>query len=159
MALPLTIREAYRAELDIILARIVETGWNDLPEAARARTARPLIERQILRLVEQLRDSGWHIFLVAEGETGRNLGHLWLGEIRDAFSGEARGYIHDVYVEPDARGQGIATALMAEAERISRRRGYTELGLSVAANNQRAQQLYQHLGFAIERWMMNKPLD
>lgn len=154
----ITIREARRGEMQMLLDRTIETSWNDLPASARARTSREAVARQVAGLVAQLRDSGPNTFLVAEDEAGQNVGHLWLGEMRDAYSGESRGYILDLFVVPAARGQGIATALLAEAERLARQRGYAEIGLTVAAQNAQAHRLYQKLGFETERLLMSKPL-
>lgn len=55
--------------------------------------------------------------------------------------------IHDLAVAPDFRGQGIARALMTEAEAIARERGCTKLTLEVLEGNAVAQSLYSALGY------------
>lgn len=154
-----TIRQASVREIEPLFERTIETSWNDLPPALQRRTPRRVLERQIRQLIEQLLKSGPSTFLVAEDEEGRNLGHLWLGEVTEAFSGERRGYIHDLYVVPEARGQGIARRLIIEAERLGRQRGYREMGLTVAAHNDSARRLYESLGYRPERLYLTHLLD
>ncbi|WP_298328168.1 GNAT family N-acetyltransferase [Asticcacaulis sp.] len=55
--------------------------------------------------------------------------------------------IHDLIVAPAFRGQGVARALMAEAEAIARERGCAKLTLEVLEGNATAQRLYQSLGY------------
>jgi len=56
--------------------------------------------------------------------------------------------IHDVYVSPDYRGQGIASQLFAHAESIAKTRGCCKLTLEVLQGNTRAQAVYARLGFS-----------
>ena len=56
--------------------------------------------------------------------------------------------IHDVYVSPDFRGQGIAGQLFADAESIAKSRGCCKLTLEVLQGNTRAQAVYTRLGFS-----------
>lgn len=154
-----TIREARRAEVEPLFERTIETSWNDLPPALQARTSRRALERQIRRLIEQLLASGESTFLIAEEENGGDVGHIWLGETVEAVSGERRGYIYDLYVVPEARRQGVARALLAAAERLARRRGYREIGLTVAVHNDAARRLYESLGYHPERLLLSKQLD
>ncbi len=60
----------------------------------------------------------------------------------------ARIYIlNDLFVAPEARGRGVARALMAEAERFARSCGAAMMQLSTARNNGAAQALYRSLGW------------
>lgn len=56
--------------------------------------------------------------------------------------------IHDLAVSPKFRGQGIATQLLAEIERIARERDCCKLTLEVLSGNQPAQMAYRRSGFA-----------
>ncbi|MCZ7572391.1 MAG: GNAT family N-acetyltransferase [Ardenticatenaceae bacterium] len=154
-----TIREARRVELPSLFERTIETSWNDLPPALRTRTSRRELEGQIRRLIDRLLAGGESTFLVAEDADGRNVGHVWLGETTEAFSGERRGYIYDLYVVPEARRRGVARALMAAAEDLARRRGYREIGLTVATHNDAARHLYESLGYLPERLLLTRPLE
>lgn len=61
-----------------------------------------------------------------------------------------KGHIGSVYVVPQARGQGIARALLAEAIRRARALpGMEQLHLEVASHNASARQLYLSMGFQV----------
>lgn len=57
------------------------------------------------------------------------------------------GYIHDVWVEPEARGSGAATALVQRACAIFAERGSPRVVLMTASPNAAARALFQKLGF------------
>ena len=50
--------------------------------------------------------------------------------------------MNDLYVEPEQRGQGIGHALIEKARETARARGYEQLSWMTAADNGRAQRLY-----------------
>jgi ribosomal protein S18 acetylase RimI-like enzyme len=55
--------------------------------------------------------------------------------------------LYDLFVSPDARGQGVATALMSAAADLARAEGRARLDLSTARDNLAAQALYEALGW------------
>ena len=64
-------------------------------------------------------------------------------------------YISNVSVLPEFRGQGCATRLMDEAERLTRRWGYEFISLHVKPDNQAAYTMYLRRGYArvgSKRW-------
>lgn len=60
-----------------------------------------------------------------------------------------RSYLANVAVCPEARRVGVASKIIAEAERVSRAWGYTEMWLHVNVDNPGARALYEGLGYAI----------
>jgi ribosomal protein S18 acetylase RimI-like enzyme len=56
--------------------------------------------------------------------------------------------IQDVYVLPERRREGIATALTRAAERLVAERGHDRCSLSVGVRNEPASRLYAGLGYA-----------
>ena len=48
---------------------------------------------------------------------------------------------------PERRGRGTGTLLMAEAERLARERGATQVKLAVGVDNHDARRLYERLGY------------
>jgi ribosomal protein S18 acetylase RimI-like enzyme len=152
------VRPIHPAERERFLQRIVQTSWNDLPSYHRERRALDDIAPGVRHIVELLMAQGDNIILVADVDSHSNVGQVWLGEAQDPYSGARRGYIYDLYVKPEMRGQGIGHALLRAAEKASTRRGDIELGLTVAAGNAEAVALYQNAGFAIERLTMSKVL-
>lgn len=69
------------------------------------------------------------------------------------------GYIQDIVVAEAWRGQNIAQALMAEAERLTRQEGLRSLALGMLTGNDRAERAYRRFGFAPHAVEMVKPLD
>jgi ribosomal protein S18 acetylase RimI-like enzyme len=55
--------------------------------------------------------------------------------------------LYSIAVAKTARGTGLGRALMADAERLARRRGCRALRLEVRPDNRPAIRLYQHLGY------------
>lgn len=55
--------------------------------------------------------------------------------------------LYSLAVEPEARGKGVAPALIDAASRAARRRGSDRLRLEVRASNAKALSLYQRSGF------------
>ncbi len=61
----------------------------------------------------------------------------------------ARTYVlNDLFVVPEARGRGIARALIKAAEGFAKVAGAARMELSTARNNKAAQALYRSLGWA-----------
>tara|TARA_R110002095_G_scaffold196929_1_gene175848 strand:+ start:358 stop:876 length:519 start_codon:yes stop_codon:yes gene_type:complete len=56
--------------------------------------------------------------------------------------------IHDVFVAPEFREQGLARLLFARVETIAKRRGCCKLTLEVLEGNHRAQAAYTKFGFS-----------
>ena len=67
-------------------------------------------------------------------------------------------WIHDIFVRPEHRRQGVATALMAAAESFARSRGARELRLGVIDRNADARAMYRGLGFRDYLRILTKPL-
>ena len=67
-------------------------------------------------------------------------------------------WVHDVFVRPEYRRRGVATALMTAAESFVRARGARELRLSVIDRNEGARALYRGLGFRDYVRVLTKPL-
>jgi GNAT superfamily N-acetyltransferase len=67
-------------------------------------------------------------------------------------------WVHDVFVRPAFRRQGVARALMAAAEAFVRSRGALELRLGVLDRNSDARALYRGLGFRDYVRVLTKPL-
>lgn len=58
--------------------------------------------------------------------------------------------MNDLYVEPDARGEGVGRALIEASAAIARERGAQRLQWITATDNETAQRLYDTTG--AERW-------
>jgi len=86
--------------------------------------------------------------LVAERE-GRVIGFAYT-EYEPVLYAELAtrvAWLHDIYVEPDARNQGAGSALLAGVAEAARGFGASKVLLSVAANNDAGQRLFERNGF------------
>ena len=62
--------------------------------------------------------------------------------------------MNDLFVSEDARGGGLADALIEACAEQCRRRGVTELDWQTANDNHRAQAVYDRIGAVkSERWL------
>ena len=67
--------------------------------------------------------------------------------------------IHDVYVKPEYRGQGVADMLIAEAERFTRSNGAHVMRLGVLNGNGPARRFYTRHGFREYAHVLTKSLE
>lgn len=83
---------------------------------------------------------GKGLFLVAERD-GQPVGYVGCQTVLD------EGYITNVAVQPQARRQGVARALLAALEREGRRKGLAFVTLEVRVSNEAAIALYRGAGY------------
>ncbi len=151
-------REGRPEDVRALVRRAAETAWHSLPPWAQAHHTPEQVARHVQELMAALLRDGEGLLIVAEGPAGQNVGHVWLGLVRNSYTGARRGHIYDLYVAPAWRGRGLGRRLLAEAERLSREMGCVELGLTVAADNAPARRLYEVAGFRVEHLIMGKRL-
>ena len=99
--------------------------------------------------------------LVAERD-GRVIGHLFLVFPEDAPFIQTRfrrfAYVSELFVRAEARGGGVGSALLAEAERIAVARGTSRMKIAVLVGNDAAASVYRRAGFAAYACDLVKPL-
>ncbi|RZM79306.1 GNAT family N-acetyltransferase [Leptolyngbya iicbica] len=98
----------------------------------------------------------WWVETVAS--PSQTVGFLWLGNAVDQQQGDRHSYVLAVYVAPEHRRQGIATALLNHAQAWAQARGDRQIGLQVFADNEGAIALYRQLGFQTQSLWLTKPL-
>jgi GNAT superfamily N-acetyltransferase len=93
-----------------------------------------------------LRDDA--VVFVAE-RAGQVVGYAYAGIEPQSWKElrEEAGFIHDVYVEEEARRGGVATALLEAAADWLAGRGMPRIVLWTAAPNDAARRLFERLGF------------
>ncbi|HEY9801388.1 MAG TPA: GNAT family N-acetyltransferase, partial [Leptolyngbyaceae cyanobacterium] len=84
---------------------------------------------------------------------------LWMGNAIDQIKGDRHAHIFLLYVVPEHRRRGIATALMDCAENWAKKRGDRQIGLQVFQSNAIALNLYNHLGYQTQSLWMVKPIS
>jgi GNAT superfamily N-acetyltransferase len=132
----MTVRPAQSADL-APLARLWWQGWRDahVPIVPKALSARRTLDSFIDRMAVALP----HVRTL--GPVGQPLGfHLIKGD-----------ELHQLYVDEEARGAGIATMLMVDAEDRFLDAGVSTPWLACAIGNARAARFYQKAGWALTR--------
>lgn len=115
---------------------------------------KPTIEK-VKSLMEPLLEKGSY-YLIAT-ENGKIIGWILLGESKDQFTDKMNGFIYELFVKEEFRGNGVSKLLMSTAIDQLRLNGYSEVRLSAFAGNQ-AIKLYESMGFNLRTVSMSLPL-
>lgn len=115
----------------------------------------PLIRELWRAFEEEIPDAEWrdddsaHDLQKLEEALGREVTLLAddVGLAVAEKKGERLGYLHLLYVRPEARGTGVAAALVREVASRLRARGADVLELEVVASNAGARTVYERWGF------------
>ncbi|HEY7088305.1 MAG TPA: GNAT family N-acetyltransferase, partial [Tepidisphaeraceae bacterium] len=91
------------------------------------------------------------VFLVAERDAGKLAGFL-IATIEETIPiyrlGET-GFIHDLWVEPEYRNEGIGRQLTMVAIETFRDKGVRQIRLETASQNEAARALFRSCGFRV----------
>jgi GNAT superfamily N-acetyltransferase len=96
---------------------------------------------------------GEGVQILARDENGRAVGFASVFWTWSTLRAARVGVMNDLFVAPEARGGGIAEALIAECLERCRERGASSLGWQTATDNRRAQAVYERVGAAREEWV------
>ncbi|TDQ34589.1 GNAT family N-acetyltransferase [Aureibacillus halotolerans] len=105
--------------------------------------ASPSSEKVNTLVLPLLQKGGYYLVEKAGDEV---IGWVFLGPRTDSFTDERIGFIYELYVKEEHRGQGLAKQLLDEAIRQLQEQGNKEIRLSVFSGNE-AVRLYEQLGF------------
>lgn len=101
-------------------------------------------------IAELLVDAGETINLIARGEDGRALGFAEAALRRDYVNScrtSPVAFLEGIFVTPEARGQGVARALVTAIEAWAREQGCTEFASDAAPENFASLDMHRALGF------------
>jgi GNAT superfamily N-acetyltransferase len=101
----------------------------------------------------------WWVDVAADGGADSPVGCIWLGQATDQRQGMVHPYVLLLYVDPQHRRRGIATALLHTAHHWARSEGDRQISLQVFSDNPAAQALYCKMGYEPEAILMKKHLD
>jgi GNAT superfamily N-acetyltransferase len=91
--------------------------------------------------------------LVARDEEGEALGFATIFWTWSTLKAARIGVMNDLFVRSEARGKGVAEALIEACRERSRRHGAVELGWQTATDNDRAQAVYERVGARRSQWV------
>ena len=130
--------------------RAMFTDMRDAPEAVLEEMGRNF-EPWVRGMIAEDKYAGW---ITSDGERAIGSAGLlildWAPHFLDP-QGDKRGYILNVFVEPEFRGQGIAKALTVECMAEAKRRG---IGVIALHASKKGEPVYERLGFKTSNEML-----
>jgi len=103
-------------------------------------------------LTTLIRDPGEGAVFIARAD-GAAVGLATMDWRWSASRGARMGHLEDLFVSPEARGGGIAEALIGACAQLCRERGAPALDWLTRPDNERAQAVYRRVGAKGESWM------
>ena len=91
--------------------------------------------------------------LIARDDGGNAVGFATIFWTWSTLSADRLGVMNDLFVSQDARGGGVADALIAACAAQCRQRGVPDLAWQTAPDNHRAQAVYERVGGRLSRWL------
>ena len=91
------------------------------------------------------------VFIARDG--GRAVGFAALGWKWSSLKAARMGYLEDLFVDPEARGKGIADALIDACAARCRELGMPAMAWQTAPDNHRAQQVYNRTGAEFDTYL------
>jgi ribosomal protein S18 acetylase RimI-like enzyme len=112
-------------------------------------------KEKIDQLVKPLLEKGSYYLIATEND--KLMGWILIGTSKDQFTDMMNGFIYELFVIEEFRGNGISKLLMRAGIDHLKQDGYSEIRLSAFAGNQ-AIKLYEKLGFSIRTITMSLKL-
>jgi GNAT superfamily N-acetyltransferase len=91
--------------------------------------------------------------LIARDAQGKAIGFATIFWSWSTSHAARIGIMNDLFVEPAARGTGVAEALIDECVERARTRGAAVLAWQTALDNHRAQKVYDRIGGRRSQWL------
>ena len=144
--------------MSIAIARVGEADLDDLLPLVRGYCDFYEIDPpddRLLRLSRMLLENPDHdgLQLIARDGDGRAIGFATIYWSFSTHATDRIGVMNDLFVVPDARGGGVADALIAACADEARARGAAELAWQTAKDNLRAQKVYERVGAERAEWV------
>ena len=83
--------------------------------------------------------------LIAKDENGKALGLMHFRQMASPLRGALVGFLDDLFVTPEARGQGVVEELYAALNRLGKQQGWPFIRWITAENNYRGRAVYDKL--------------
>jgi len=98
-----------------------------------------------------------HLCHLVDEATGARVGETWYSSEEEG--GVVQFWIEWIWIEPEFRRRGYATAALRLLEEEAHRRGAPRIGLDVWTDNPAALELYQKLGYSPANMSMVKRIE
>ena len=138
----MVIESLPESELGMIRPLLVDLLHREQEQSPRAKLSREQLERWLPATTASFRGEN-HIF--AAKEEGRIVGFCWC-LVFDPGTG-LEGEVAELYVAPEARGQGVASQLVAEAVALFAKHRVTFACVWTRESNAAAVSAYRRAGF------------
>jgi GNAT superfamily N-acetyltransferase len=142
----MTVERVTEADLDDLLALM--RGYCDFYEADTPDEALLALSRALLADPD---NEGMQ--LIARDDAGRAVGFATVYWTWQTLAASRLAVMNDLFVTADARGTGLADALIAACVDEARAKGATSLSWQTAKDNHRAQKLYDRIGAKRSEWV------
>jgi GNAT superfamily N-acetyltransferase len=109
------------------------------------------LEQLARALIAEPEDEG--VQLIARAGDGEPLGFATIFWSWSTLSAGRIGVMNDLFVRPQARGNGVGRKLIERCRAVARERGARELAWDTAPDNATAQRLYRSMDAAESRWV------
>lgn len=140
----ITIRHAQVQDARAITHIIHEIGWFDHLKLEST----DITEQRIRRHLALCLADDSHSIFVAENENGKVVGYSSVHYLPYFFLLGPEGYISELFIATEARGQGIGSLLLEQIIAEARRRGCSRLSLI----NSRTRESYQRKFYEQRGW-------
>lgn len=112
-------------------------------------------DEKVKQLIEPLLQKGSYYLIATEDDI--LMGWILIGTSKDHFTEKKYGFIYELFVLEEFRGNGISKRLIETGVEHLKQDGFSEVRLSVYAGNQ-AIKLYEKLGFKDKTITMSMPI-
>jgi GNAT superfamily N-acetyltransferase len=120
--------------------------WHELYEGYGEFYEKPLYDQKAVLVWTWITSDAHPVeALVAEDEDGKLVGLAHFREFARPLAGGKGLYLDDLFVAPDARGNGVGTALVAAVKDRAAQRHASVVRLMTAADNADAQKFYDSI--------------
>jgi GNAT superfamily N-acetyltransferase len=106
-------------------------------------------------LADGMSTKGHHFYKAMDAEDDKVVGHVW---VRVEPGKDRRGFILDVFIDEEWRGEGYGKAMMINLEAKARRMKLSSPALHVFAYNEVARHLYGSMGYELKSLNLMKDL-
>lgn len=160
MSADVVIRPARESDREALIELFFGLNVYEEPFVGNRRLDRAGAIDSLVFAEKKVADTGG-VKLVAEID-GSVVGHLFLtwekhgACVRD--DEKDYGYVSELFVREAHRGQGIGRALLSEAERLTRAKGFGHMMLGVLHGNTVAERAYARFGFKAYAADLVKPI-